>query len=458
MTKAFHGRIDDTRDALIILEACRQGLLPRINRRLLAAEREGIIKSEPYDESSSGPATRTRQATTPNPSLIEAGSVFVFDEDESGICRWTDGKIWSPSRICGNFLVYRELYRKLPEQKCWTAKDKASMKDGNGLKDKTLKETIKKENLVVLGCMKGTFVLKKDGLVKKTICVTGVELPSPEDLQERSNVTSRLRTGRGTTSNRPPGFKLAGIQHLVCYERPGAAMRSLHRPREYVQLRDLPLSKTFVLTQKYRNPLRITPLPQGQLPIDLWDEYINSERITESRNASDSQVRPKRAKPNLDDDSGNTSSNDFVSDDNAHHYPTEQATADISTSHKTSAVSHSYSTRSHSNQLNNRVGSQVTSRRTRNSARSLRRSTRLTASMDRDNDGLRAQRKRRSASVGSNEPELPVKDEEFASAPSTESSVYETQNWTSISPADSQLEVHGVKSKDATPASMTDEP
>ena len=221
------------------MEACRQGLLPRINRRLLAAEREGIIKSEPYDESSSGPATRTRRATTPNPSLIEAGSVFVFDEDESGICRWTDGKIWSPSRICGNFLVYRELYRKLPEQKCWTPKDKASMKDGNGLKDKTLKETIKKENLVVLGCMKGTFVLKKDGLVKKTICVTGVELPSPEDLQERSNVTSRLRTGRGATSNRPPGFKLAGIQHLVCYERPGG------RYRYYCVAIDLHRSKVF---------------------------------------------------------------------------------------------------------------------------------------------------------------------------------------------------------------------
>ncbi|KAI8604577.1 gluconate transport inducer 1/Pac2, partial [Dissophora ornata] len=82
------GRIDDTLDALIILEACRQGVLPKINRRLLAAER-GELKD--------------------SPSLISPGSVFVFDEEESGICRWTDGRIWSPSRICGNFLVYREL-------------------------------------------------------------------------------------------------------------------------------------------------------------------------------------------------------------------------------------------------------------------------------------------------------------------------------------------------------------
>jgi hypothetical protein len=37
--------------------------------------------------------------------MITSGSVFVFDEDESGIKRWTDGFFWSPSRILGNFLV-----------------------------------------------------------------------------------------------------------------------------------------------------------------------------------------------------------------------------------------------------------------------------------------------------------------------------------------------------------------
>lgn len=37
--------------------------------------------------------------------LIRSGSVFVFDEHESGIKRWTDGLLWSPSRILWNFLV-----------------------------------------------------------------------------------------------------------------------------------------------------------------------------------------------------------------------------------------------------------------------------------------------------------------------------------------------------------------
>lgn len=44
--------------------------------------------------------------------MITSGSVFVFDEDESGIKRWTDGFFWSPSRILGNFLLYRETEKK----------------------------------------------------------------------------------------------------------------------------------------------------------------------------------------------------------------------------------------------------------------------------------------------------------------------------------------------------------
>ena len=44
--------------------------------------------------------------------MITSGSVFVFDEDESGIKRWTDGFFWSPSRILGNFLLYRETEKR----------------------------------------------------------------------------------------------------------------------------------------------------------------------------------------------------------------------------------------------------------------------------------------------------------------------------------------------------------
>jgi len=71
------GFIETTGDALLILEAARQGVIPRVTRRLVEAERK----------------------------MIGSGSIFVFDEEESGIRRWTDGCFWSPSRILGNFLV-----------------------------------------------------------------------------------------------------------------------------------------------------------------------------------------------------------------------------------------------------------------------------------------------------------------------------------------------------------------
>ena len=82
--ETFHGPIENTGDALRVFELCRQGRLGRVRRRLHEKERR----------------------------LIRSGSVFVFDEGESGIRRWTDGRLWSPSRILGNFLIYRELERR----------------------------------------------------------------------------------------------------------------------------------------------------------------------------------------------------------------------------------------------------------------------------------------------------------------------------------------------------------
>lgn len=80
----WSGWIETTGDALIILEAARRGIIPRVTRRPHETERK----------------------------MITSGSVFVFDEDESGIKRWTDGLFWSPSRISGNFLLYRETQKK----------------------------------------------------------------------------------------------------------------------------------------------------------------------------------------------------------------------------------------------------------------------------------------------------------------------------------------------------------
>lgn len=78
----FTGMISSTMDALILFEACLSGRLSHVPRR-------------PHD--------RERA------SLIKSGHVFIYEEHSSGIKRWTDGVSWSPSRILGNFLLYREL-------------------------------------------------------------------------------------------------------------------------------------------------------------------------------------------------------------------------------------------------------------------------------------------------------------------------------------------------------------
>ncbi|KAL2313173.1 cAMP-independent regulatory protein pac2 [Schizosaccharomyces pombe] len=82
--QTYTGIIKTPLDAIILFEACRIGLLPRVQRRLSDHER----------------------------SLIRAGSVFVWDEREAGMRRWTDGKSWSASRVSGSFLTYREMEGK----------------------------------------------------------------------------------------------------------------------------------------------------------------------------------------------------------------------------------------------------------------------------------------------------------------------------------------------------------
>jgi hypothetical protein len=61
VTETFHGYIETTQDVLLIFEGCRRGLLPRICRRLQERERK----------------------------MIRSGSIFVFDERESGTFNYT---------------------------------------------------------------------------------------------------------------------------------------------------------------------------------------------------------------------------------------------------------------------------------------------------------------------------------------------------------------------------------
>ncbi|KAI9653443.1 MAG: DNA-dependent ATPase protein rad54 [Alyxoria varia] len=82
--ETYTGYVKTPADAVLLFEACRLGMLPRVQRRLSEKERQ----------------------------MIKSGSVFVWDEREAGMRRWTDGKSWSASRVNGSFLTYREMEGK----------------------------------------------------------------------------------------------------------------------------------------------------------------------------------------------------------------------------------------------------------------------------------------------------------------------------------------------------------
>ena len=85
----FTGYIASEDDAHLLMDMARAGQLPRVTRRMDALEKQQLVKS---------------------------GSVFVYNREESGMERWTDGRKWSSSVTQGQFLVsfrgqwYRLLY------------------------------------------------------------------------------------------------------------------------------------------------------------------------------------------------------------------------------------------------------------------------------------------------------------------------------------------------------------
>lgn len=87
LVPTFHGFVSNSMDGLMLFEACLSGKLHHVPRRPHDRERAQLIKS---------------------------GSIFIYEENASGIKRWTDGVAWSPSRILGNFLIYRELEKPFP--------------------------------------------------------------------------------------------------------------------------------------------------------------------------------------------------------------------------------------------------------------------------------------------------------------------------------------------------------
>lgn len=83
--KHFRGYLHSYNEASLIVHAVRLGIIEPVQERLSASDRDKIT----------------------------SGCIYVFIEDISGIKRWTDGKIWSPSKILGHFLLYKEVPKHL---------------------------------------------------------------------------------------------------------------------------------------------------------------------------------------------------------------------------------------------------------------------------------------------------------------------------------------------------------
>ncbi|PVH85492.1 hypothetical protein DL98DRAFT_408962, partial [Cadophora sp. DSE1049] len=153
LSSTFFGHIASTQDALLLFEACLSGALNHVARR-------------PHD--------RERV------SLIKSGNVFIYEEHSSGIKRWTDGVPWSPSRILGNFLVYRELERPFPPGEKKRAMKRSKRSPGiskpepfTSTFDPQNPNSLSKETeRSLIGSLVDSYGFKEEGLVKKTVSVT----------------------------------------------------------------------------------------------------------------------------------------------------------------------------------------------------------------------------------------------------------------------------------------------
>lgn len=112
--ESYFGYIKDKSDAVLVVEACRRSFLPLVRERLNDFQREAI----------------------------RCGSVFVFQESKSGIKRWTDGLVWTPSRNILGFIHYREVdkihsyrYMKKSEKKLTSKETFKQKTDAANLKE-----------------------------------------------------------------------------------------------------------------------------------------------------------------------------------------------------------------------------------------------------------------------------------------------------------------------------------
>ena len=163
ISPSYYGYVGSTKDALTIIQAILDKQLELVHRRPHERERTSLIKS---------------------------GNVFVFIEEHSGIKRWTDGIAWSPSRILGRFLIYRELDKhslgekddkKKKRRKVSVTQLEDSSSDGSNHLDSNPTGPMNSlgaelvdgdYNKHLVGSLVTSYVFKDQGLIKKTLSLT----------------------------------------------------------------------------------------------------------------------------------------------------------------------------------------------------------------------------------------------------------------------------------------------
>lgn len=277
----WSGWIETTGDALLILEAARRGLIPRVTRRLVDSERK----------------------------MICSGSVFVFDSDESGIQRWTDGFFWSPSRILGNFLLYRETDKRgtsrrgsksdsPPEngEQCDGSKPDGSLSRPKS-DDAHLAGPDKRIERTLMGSLTNSNKFKTDGLMKKACCTSCF----PAALN--SNITCSVQTF---------SLSIGGVtQHLISYYKIEDVQNGrLRPPSSLPELASLDISPEYLDKTQFRHPPKVevgadgVPRYRGEADdIDSSPSLLatplstGTPLLTDGRVADTSTRRGKRFEP-----------------------------------------------------------------------------------------------------------------------------------------------------------------
>ncbi|KAJ1886880.1 Gluconate transport-inducing protein, partial [Kickxella alabastrina] len=136
MAETYHGFIDTAHDALLIFEACNNGFLSRVQRRFSDRERQNI----------------------------RSGAVYVWDEEETGMRRWTDGRTWSPSRVHGCFLIYYEI-----EGRRHQFINKNTTNNGSSSRNSPRSGQIESSPFQSYDLCPPNIMQKKQGLIKKAL-------------------------------------------------------------------------------------------------------------------------------------------------------------------------------------------------------------------------------------------------------------------------------------------------